>query len=201
MPDLDRFMKRQTRSTIYIAARYLYGQPLDEVRRVALLGSHAAQLIEVPEWRLLLVRTGPPEDDPFYEVVADGTWLVYDQETGKLAAWDDDEFGDEFERSGPQPDLNLVSTVAAAIGQRMIIRASPEAIAEDVLLAIGGYWETHQQRAARPTDSPQPAAPVACEPCTQLRVARTDLERRKLAHWAAHAQAAGLSEPQEAAGE
>lgn len=115
MPDLDRFMKRQTRSTIYIAARYLYGQPLDDVRRVALLGSHAAQLVEVPEWRLLLVRTGPPEDHPFYEVVADGTWLVYDQETGKLAAWDDDEFEDEFhpvdghKTAATQPDAELIA--------------------------------------------------------------------------------------------
>lgn len=91
-----QFVKIETVPAVVEAARYRYGQPLDEIRAIALRGSHAAQIVEVPEWRLLLVRTGPPEDHPFYEVVADGTWLVYDPADGKLAAWDDDEFAEEY---------------------------------------------------------------------------------------------------------
>ena len=137
MAELVRLMKRPHAVGPYVAARYVYGEPLDTVRQVALLGSQAAQLAEVPIWQVLLVRTGPPEDDPFYEVVADGTWLVYDPESGNLAAWNDDEFHEVF---GPaEPDR--LTAVASVIGQTMTLRKGPKEIAAAALAVADSYQE------------------------------------------------------------
>jgi hypothetical protein len=132
----SQFVKRTTGPAVVEAARYQYGhgRAFTDVRAVALRGSHAAQLVEVDAWRVLLVRTGPPDDDPFYEVVADGTWLVYDPATGNLAAWDDDEFAEAY---GPPPEPGLVEAVASAIGQHMVLRESTKQIATAALFAAG----------------------------------------------------------------
>lgn len=80
-----------------LAARYQFGQPLDDLLEVARSYSGDARMVEVPEWRCLLVRERIRDDgDEDYEVVADGHWLIYSLDKYVLITLDDETFNHEL---------------------------------------------------------------------------------------------------------
>jgi hypothetical protein len=96
-----QFVKTRPAPVQVEAARWLHDDPttLPAIYKLVMRGSPTGALTEVPVWRLLLIRTAPPDEDPFYELVNDGDWLVYDPADGKLTAWDDDAFHAEYQQA------------------------------------------------------------------------------------------------------
>jgi hypothetical protein len=82
------------------AAVYRFGEPLDELLKVARL-AYEAEAVEVPEWRLLLVRhVVIPDHAPSfvdYEVVADGKVLAYSHRLDVLYVEDAADFDREWQ--------------------------------------------------------------------------------------------------------
>ena len=66
-----------------VAAVYRPGQPLDDLRKVAREADSDAEVVEVPEWGVLLVRHKQiPDHAPSYtdyDVVQDGQVLIWSE--------------------------------------------------------------------------------------------------------------------------
>jgi hypothetical protein len=136
---IRNYVQRNVEPAEVIAVRYVHGQPYDDLRLLAEYeyDTPEAGLVEVPEWRSLLIRLGHA-DDPDYLVVPDGAWLVYNKLSGCTAVWDDDSFAAKY---GLPPEPGLLAAVASAIGQHMILRESTTQIAAAALAAADAYRE------------------------------------------------------------
>lgn len=92
---------RYTESVPVHAAQYHHGKPLDDLLAVARWYHCYARVIEVPQWRVLLVGTFTDEDleVPDYRVVEDGGWLVYRPSRPELVSVSGEEFGDIYQKA------------------------------------------------------------------------------------------------------
>jgi hypothetical protein len=81
------------------AAEYRFGEPLDELREVA--RHEFADMVEVPEWRVLLVRREViPDHSPSYisyDVVREGQMLIWSERSYSLYVDDRDDFESEWQ--------------------------------------------------------------------------------------------------------
>lgn len=95
---------KQTRPDRAIAAVYQPGQPLDDLLRVARKSDPSAEVVEVPEWGVLLVRhTEIPDHAPSYtdyDVVRPGQLLVWSERSYSLYVDDLDDFEREWMPAG-----------------------------------------------------------------------------------------------------
>jgi hypothetical protein len=90
---MTQYVKRPRNSADHAsAATYRFGEPLHEVTKVARFADPDADVVEIPEWRLLLVRhTKIPDNAPSYtdyDVVEDGQILVFSHQYDLLYAED-----------------------------------------------------------------------------------------------------------------
>lgn len=83
-----------------IAAVYRPGQPLDDLRKVARKADPSAEVVEVPEWGVLLVRHEEIPDHARsyidYDVVQDGQMLIWSERSYTLYVDDQDDFEREW---------------------------------------------------------------------------------------------------------
>jgi len=115
---VQRFVQKDSRIKGAVAARYEFGNPLDDLLSVAYRLDADASMVESPAWRVLLVRhkvwpdSGQAYDD--YEVVPDGEWLAFAEDIDVLYILNQAEFDltcDTFSRlARPQlADLRIHS--------------------------------------------------------------------------------------------
>ncbi len=126
---MSAYVQRPAEPRTVLAARYIYGQPTGDLHALAERDTPTAAMVEIPEWRCLLIRLGPDPDDPDYLVVPDGSWLIYTPKHGHVTVRDNDAFTAEYRP--PQP--GRLGAVAATIGQHMVLRESAEQIAAAAL--------------------------------------------------------------------
>jgi hypothetical protein len=70
-------------------------------------------MTEIPQWRCLLVRTGPENGEPDHGVVPDGRWLVFDISLSVLDTLTDEEY-----RRGVQRGIRARPTRPRLDGRR-----------------------------------------------------------------------------------
>lgn len=89
---------REQPSSSSYAAEYVLGEPLDDLWAVARMMDLSAQLAEVPDLEVLVVRyLEVPDDHPArveYEVVESGSMLVYSENYHMLLS----QYPESFER-------------------------------------------------------------------------------------------------------
>jgi hypothetical protein len=101
-----RYVEKPQTPKPVIAAQYRAGEPLDDLLAVARQCHPDATALDVPEWRVLLVRRlVVPDDRPAYVdylVVEDGDMLVYSDRYDALFVEDAEEFRREYDSAGAE---------------------------------------------------------------------------------------------------
>lgn len=94
------YIEREHKPGKFRAARYIAGQPTDDLLAVARRMDPDAEITEVTRWNVLLVKsTRIPDDHPSYtdwEVVENGHWLVFSEQTYGIYAMSDEAFTREY---------------------------------------------------------------------------------------------------------